>query len=48
MVEDLDSDGIEDHYDTDDDGDGFIDEGNVYGSDLGDLNLSRIPPPQSR
>ena len=34
MVEDLDLDGIEDHYDTDDDGDGFTDEVEIaYGSD---------------
>ena len=34
VVEDLDGDGIEDHYDADDDGDGFSDTDEiVYGSD---------------
>jgi hypothetical protein len=33
-VEDLDGDGVEDHFDTDDDGDGFSDSGEIaYGSD---------------
>ena len=39
VVEDLDLDGIEDHYDTDDDGDGFTDEVEIaYGSDPRDPN----------
>ena len=39
VVEDLDLDGIEDHYDTDDDGDDFTDEVEIaYGSDPRDPN----------
>ena len=39
QVEDLDGDGIEDHYDPDDDGDGFPDATeNAYGSDPRDPN----------
>ena len=34
IVEDLDKDGIEDYYDTDKDGDGFMDSDEIaYGSD---------------
>ena len=39
MVEDLDGDGIEDAYDTDDDGDGYSDAEEIaYGSDPRDAN----------
>ena len=39
QVEDLDGDGVEDHYDSDDDGDGFPDATEIgYGSDPRDAN----------
>jgi hypothetical protein len=45
-VEDLDGDGIEDHYDSDDDGDGFSDLAEIaYGSNPRDSNsLANTPP----
>ena len=46
VVEDLDGDGIEDHYDSDDDGDGFSDLAEIaYGSNPRDSNsLANTPP----
>ena len=45
-VEDLDGDGIEDHYDLDDDGDGFSDEEEIaYPSDPRDANsVANVAP----
>ena len=45
-VEDLDGDGIEDHYDSDDDGDGFSDLTEIaYGSNPRDsMSLANTPP----
>ena len=46
--EDYDSDGIEDHYDFDDDNDGFSDLSEIaYGSDPRDLNSIANTPPQA-
>ena len=48
IVEDLDLDGIEDHYDSDDDGDGFPDTVEVaYGSNPRDANSVANAPPSS-
>ena len=48
QVEDLDGDGIEDHYDPDDDGDGFSDATeNAYGSDPRDPNSVANAAPNS-
>ena len=48
VVEDLDLDGIEDHYDPDDDGDGFSDTVEVaYGSNPRDANSVANAPPSS-
>ena len=46
IIEDLDGDTIEDHYDLDDDGDGFSDEDEIaYGSNPRDSNsLANAPP----
>ena len=48
QVEDLDGDGIEDHYDSDDDGDGFSDASEIaYGSDPMDFNSVANAAPTS-
>ena len=46
IVEDLDKDGIEDYYDADKDGDGFMDSAEIaYGSDpLDKLSVANKPP----
>ena len=47
VVEDLDQDGVEDHYDPDDDGDGFSDAEEIaYGSDPKDANSIANTAPQ--
>jgi len=46
--EDYDSDGIEDHFDPDDDNDGFSDQTEIaYGSDPRDVNSIANAPPQA-
>ena len=48
VVEDLDQDNIEDHYDPDDDNDGFSDLTEIaYGSDPRNINSIANTPPQS-
>jgi hypothetical protein len=48
IVEDYDSDGIEDHFDPDDDNDGFSDQTEIaYGSDPRDANSIANTPPQA-
>jgi hypothetical protein len=46
VIEDLDSDGVEDHYDLDDDNDGFVDSVELaYGSDpRNKLSVANAPP----
>ena len=47
VIEDFDLDGIEDHYDSDDDDDGFSDTDEIaYGSDPRDANFTANAPPQ--
>ena len=47
LIEDFDQDGIEDHYDSDDDNDGFTDVKEIaYGSDPRDGNSTANAPPQ--
>ncbi|MDC1309574.1 cadherin domain-containing protein [Opitutales bacterium] len=47
VIEDFDLDGIEDHYDSDDDNDGFSDAEEIaYGSDPRDANSTANAPPQ--
>gem|GEM_PF-1601334 len=47
IIEDFDQDGIEDHYDSDDDNDGFPDTEEIaYGSDPRDGNSTANAPPQ--
>jgi hypothetical protein len=47
IIEDFDQDGIEDHYDLDDDDDGFPDTEEIaYGSDPRDANSTANAPPQ--
>ena len=47
LIEDFDQDGIEDHYDSDDDNDGFTDTEEIaYGSDPRDGNSTANAPPQ--
>ena len=47
VVEDLDGDGVEDAYDTDDDGDGYSDAEEIaYGSDPRDANSTANAAPQ--
>ena len=47
IIEDFDQDGIEDHYDSDDDNDGFTDTEEIaYGSDPRDANSTANAPPQ--